>query len=256
MKHKLLVYAAIFIAIMTACPVSAIPQRPEPQRLVNDFAGIFTSSQIRTLENTLVEFDDTTSNQIAVITTLDLEGYAIAEYATRIGIGWQVGSEKFDNGVVIVVKPKTSRSDGEVFIATGYGLEGAIPDVYAKRIIDRVMIPYFINGDYYGGVSAACDTIMKLASGEISEPREEEEDPLWVFIAFLLIIIIIIILVGIASGNNNGGNGSGGRGPTIYTGPIITGGRNSGGFSGGSFGGGFGGFGGGSFGGGGAGGRW
>lgn len=256
MKNKLLIYAAILIALMTACPVNAIPQRPEPQRLVNDFAGIFTSAQVRNLEDTLVEFDDTTSNQIAVITTLDLEGYAIAEYATRIGIGWQVGSEKFDNGVVIVVKPKTARSDGEVFIATGYGLEGAIPDAYAKRIIDRIMIPYFINGDYYGGVHAACETIMKLASGEISEPREAEEDPIWAFIAFFLVIAIIFILVGIASGNNNGGNGSSGRGPIIYTGPIITGGRNSGGFSGGSFGGGFGGFGGGSFGGGGAGGRW
>ena len=127
------------------------------------------------LDNELVEFDDTTSNQIAVITTHDLEGYDIAEYATRIGLEWQVGSEKFDNGVVIVVKPKTRSERGEVFIAVGYGLEGAIPDITAKRIIDEIMIPHFMSDDYFEGVADACTVIMKLASGEISELREGEE---------------------------------------------------------------------------------
>lgn len=236
----------------------AIPSRPDPQRLVNDLAGLFSYQQTEELERVLVAFDDSTSNQITVVTVKDMEGYDPAEYATRIGLDWQVGSAEFDNGVVLLVKPKTPDSSGQVFIAVGYGLEGAIPDAYAKRIIENELIPHFRDNDYFGGVEAACDVLMKLASGEISEPREDDEEDaaLYAFIAFFVVILVILVLVAVFNeGNNSGGGGSGGR-RTIYTGPVITTGRNYGGFGGGGFGGGFGGFGGGSFGGGGAGGSW
>lgn len=244
-----LVWAAFHICLS----VSAIPSRPSPQRLVNDLAGLFSEEQEMRLEQMLVAFDDTTSNQIAVVTVPELEGYTASEYATRIGIDWGVGSGKFDNGIVVLIKPKTELSMGEVFIAVGYGLEGAITDSYAKRIIENNMIPHFIEGDYYGGAEEACILLMKLASGEISEMRDDDDEA---WIAFLVMfIIIIVVAVIIANGSSGNGKGNGGRGRTIYTGPVITrgGGWHSGG---GSFGGGsFGGFGGGSFGGGGAGGR-
>lgn len=229
----------------------AIPGRPVPERLVNDFAGLFTSAERAALERALVAFDDSTSNQIAVVTVKDLEGYEPADYATRIGIDWQIGSKDFNNGIVILVKPKDS-SAGKVFIAVGYGLEGAIPDIYAKRIIDSEMIPRFAVNDYFGGVAAGCDVLMKLASGEISEPRDcqEEDLPWYVGLIFALVFVIIIVLIA----KKNGGNGHSNRGRrVIYTGTVITGGH---GFGGNSRGGGFGGFGGGSFGGGGAGGSW
>lgn len=251
----------IVLAFISEFITSAIPSRPEPQRLVNDYAGILSQGQISSLESMLVEFDDTTSNQIAIVITEDLEGYEISEYATRIGIDWQVGSEKFDNGIVIAVKPKTEKSGGKVFIAVGYGLEGAIPDAYVKRIIEGEMIPHFINNDYYSGISAACDTLMKLASGEISEPQSDDDEFISGLIT-LVIILVLILCVIIITFDNNSNNGSGGRRPVIFTGPIITTGNNYGGYGrggfggGGSFGGGFGGFGGGSFGGGGAGGSW
>ena len=263
MKHFRSIYrkaALILIGAVFASVLYAIPSRPQPQRLVNDFAGLFTSVQVSDLEKELVAFDDTTSNQITVVTVKDLEGYDASEYATRIGLDWGVGSEKFDNGVVLLVKPRLGNSYGEVFIAVGYGLEGAIPDAYARRIVDQVLIPHLGEGDYYGGVVAACEVLMKLASGEISELRSDEEDDSFligfsIFIAIILFIIVVAIIAG-GKGNGNGGGGSGGR-RTIYTGPVINGGLGGfgGGRSGGSFGGGFGGFGGGSFGGGGAGGR-
>ena len=249
----------LFIGLQT---VSAIPQRPEPARLVNDLAGLFSSSQTDHLENMLVAFDDSTSNQIAVVTITDLEGYDAAEYATRIGLDWGVGSSKFDNGIVILVKPKTT-SSGQVFIAVGYGLEGAIPDAYAKRIINNEMIPHFMENDYFGGVYEACELLMKLASGEISELREYEEDNIEAYSMLIFFILLIIFFIIVSKSNKGGGNGGNG-GRRVYTGPIITIGddfgtwgtpRGGGGFSGG-FGGGFGGFGGGSFGGGGAGGSW
>lgn len=263
MKHLRSIYkkaALILIGAVFASILYAIPSRPQPQRLVNDFAGLFTPGQVSDLEKVLVAFDDTTSNQITVVTVKDLEGHEASEYATRIGLDWGVGSEKFDNGVVLLVKPRLGNSYGEVFIAVGYGLEGAIPDAYAKRIVDQVLIPHLGEGDYYGGVVAACEVLMKLASGEISELRSDEEDDPFligfsIFIAIILFIIVVAIIAG-DKGNGNRGGGSGGR-RTIYTGPVINGGLGGfgGGRSGGSFGGGFGGFGGGSFGGGGAGGR-
>ena len=253
-------YILALVCLLAAAMSYAVPSRPDPQRLVNDLARVFTPEQVSRLENTLVAFDDSTSNQIAVVTVKDLEGYDASEYAVRIGLDWGVGSEQFNNGIVLLVKPKTFDSAGQVFIAVGYGLEGAIPDAYAKRIIENELIPHFRNNDYYAGVEAACDVLMKLASGEISEPRgEEEDDALLEIIATLLFIGLLIFIFIIAVGqNDDNGHSSGGGRRTIYVGPIITSGRSYGGGSsfGGGFGGGFGGFGGGSFGGGGACGSW
>lgn len=258
MRTYILRLAAILSAAVVCIYAGAVPSRPEPPRLVNDFAGLFTNAQVDSLERVLVAFDDTTTNQITVVTVLDLEGMDPAGYATRVGLDWQVGSEKFDNGVVVLIKPKTEDSLGQVFIAVGYGLEGAIPDAYSKRIVEAVMIPHFREGDYFAGAASACEVLMKLASGEISELREkeEQEDDLWmIFVIFLFIIFVIFVLSRSSDGGSSGNGGSSGR-RRVYTGPIITGGFDggSGGFGGGF--GGFGGFGGGSFGGGGAGGSW
>ena len=168
-------YILTLVCLMAAAVSYAIPSRPDPQRLVNDLAKVFTPEQVSTLENTLVAFDDSTSNQIVVVTVKDMEGYDPSEFATRIGLEWGVGSAQFNNGIVLLVKPKTYDSAGQVFIAVGYGLEGAIPDAYAKRIIENELIPNFRINDYYTGVEAACDVLMKLASREISEPRGTDE---------------------------------------------------------------------------------
>lgn len=257
---RLTVAAVIFLAAGTIC--TAIPSRPEPQRLVNDFAGLFTPAEKNSLERILTAFDDSTSNQITVVTVSDLEGSTAAEYATRIGLEWGVGAEQYDNGIVVLVKPKTPDSNGQVNISVGYGLEGAIPDIYAKRIIDNEMIPRFAQNDYFGGVSAGCAVLMKLASGEISEVREKDDNGKWIAIVFLA-SIFIIICAALSSGRRGGGNSrSNGNGPdlldAIIIGSLIDKGHrgSSGGSFGGGFGGGFGGFGGGSFGGGGASGSW
>ena len=226
MKRALTFIAALAFAVAAF----AIPSRPSPARLVNDLAGTFTSRQAEELERVLVAFDDSTSNQIAVVTVKDLEGYEPAEYATRIGLEWGVGSEKFDNGIVILVKPKDNTA-GKVFIAIGYGLEGAIPDAYAKRIINEVMIPHFRNDDYYGGVAEACKVLMKLASGEISELREDEFDAddagaIAGAVVTLIILIFVFVLITQNGGDNTGsGNHRGGRGGKIPRNPSGIGRR-------------------------------
>lgn len=238
---------------------AGIPPRPSPERLVNDLAGILSDVQRESLERMLVAFDDSTSNQIAVVTVPDLGGEDANAFAAELGQLWGVGGARHNNGVVLLVKPRNAGGYGEVAIQVGYGLEGALPDAICKSVIERVIIPYFRDGDYYGGIRAGVEEIMALASGEISEVRaRDDEDDGWAGVAVVLLFIALMAFVIWYArkhpGSGGGGNyRGGGGGPTIWT---SGGGRGGGSLGGGSFGGGsFGGFGGGSFGGGGASGR-
>ena len=265
----------LFLMLAQSGSLSAqVPPRPQPQRLVNDLADIFSSSQEERMEQTLVAFADSTSNQIAVVSVPDLYGMDKAQLAFQIGEEWGVGQQKFDNGVVILVKPKVGNSRGEVFIATGYGLEGVLTDAVCRRIIEQYMIPAFQANDYYAGVENALNVILPLAAGEISTDEFASGDGSESVIAsvfFLLFIFIIFVALFKSGGNNRPQNMGGGNRKGLSAADLIMlsilsnnsnsrgsdgWGGSSGGFGGGFGGGGFGGFGGGGFGGGGAGGSW
>ena len=153
----------------------AFPTKPDVEGPVNDYAHLLTADQTLELQHLLVDFADSTSNQICVVTVDDLEGYSASEYAIKLGLEWNVGSDEFDNGIVFLVKPKNGSGYGEAFIAVGRGLEGAIPDAYCYRIVQNVAIPRFAEGDYYGGIRNTCLQLMALASEEYSVPYEGEE---------------------------------------------------------------------------------
>jgi uncharacterized protein len=226
-----------------------IPARPVPQRLVNDFSAIFKPQQVQNLERMLVDYNDSTSTQIAVITVNSLNGYDAADYVDRLAEKWGVGRKGKDNGVVILIKPKLSASDyGEVRVSVGYGLEDVIPDAIAKRIVDQEMIPRFKEGDYYGGVVAATGVIMDLASGKYTADQYGDDVNMTMVIVGVSIFILLFVKSLIF-----GKKSKSGRPPFIVLGGMGGSGKSGGG---GSRSGGFGGFGGGSFGGGGARGRW
>jgi uncharacterized protein len=126
-----------------------IPEKPVPPRLVTDFAQTLNQQEINALERKLVAFNDSTSTQIAIVIVPTLDGYEKSDYAQRLGEKWGIGQKGRDNGVLILVKPKTPDSGGEVFIAPGYGLEGVLPDIIAAEIIDYEMLPSLREGDYY-----------------------------------------------------------------------------------------------------------
>lgn len=232
------------------------------QRLVNDYSQILSEKERNTLEQRLVAFNDSTSNQILVIITPTLGGDDENAVAQRIGQTWGVGQKEFDNGLVILIKSKSEDENwGAVAIATGYGLEGAIPDVACKHIIDNEMIPELSNGNYYDAIVAALDLIEPLARGEYNYEQYRAKERRNGLIGLGVFVGIIAIVSGLLfyyakkhpdqwKGKGGGNSGSGGSG--IFFGGFPTG--FSGG-RGGGFGGGFGGFGGGSFGGGGASGR-
>lgn len=253
----------IFILFLSQSIVAQnIPSPMSPPRLVNDFANVFTETERQTLESTLRTYNDTTSTQIYVITVKDLDGYAASDYAFRIGEKWKIGQRNKDNGAVILIKPKVGNSRGDAFISVGYGLEARINDAFAGRIVRDRMIPYFKQDDYYSGVNAALDSMMKRLSGEFDPEMQDSEEgmPLSTIILFVIFFIIFIVSISKKGGDDQdiGGDGSSRsrRGPVFFP-PIIGGGRRGSFGGGGGFGGGgFGGGGGGRFGGGGAGGSW
>lgn len=260
MVKRFLTAFCIFLVTLAVGNVSAqdFPAQPSPPRLVNDFAGLMTPSQEERLEAKLTEFDRQTSTQIAVVTVDDLQGYDAGDYAQRLHDKWGVGRSGKNNGILILVKPKTTDSKGEVFISVGYGLEGVVPDITAGRIIDSEMLPSFMDGDMYTGIDRAADVLMGLTKGEFTADQYNSKKNTGDFAGAIIMLIIFFIIVSIANRsskhrNDDDNNSSGGRGGWIPP-IIIGGGRGGGGFGG--FGGGFGGFGGGSSGGGGGGRSW
>lgn len=244
------------------------PKRPSPPRLVNDFACIFDQNQVQTLENTLVQFNNQTSTQVAVVTLSDLKGYDAGDYSFQLAEKWGVGQKGKNNGILILIKPKTKDSNGQAFIATGYGVEGAVPDAVARRIVDNEMIPHFKANKYYDGVVAGVNVIMELTYGEYTaDAYVQKTSGKAGAVAFIVVFIFIILIFTMAGRANRIKNSSIGGSLPFWMLLSMMGSGSSGRHSGhwgnfnsggGSFGGGggFGGFGGGSFGGGGAGGSW
>lgn len=243
-----------------------IPDPPNPPRLVNDLAGILNSGDMEILERRLVAFNDSTSTQVAVLIVPSLNGYDKADFTYRVAEKWGIGQKGKNNGVLIMVKPKTESEAGQAFIASGYGLEGILPDATCYQIVNNEMIPYFKNNDYYGGIDAAVNTIMSLVKGEFTAEqygKGKQPNSLAFIIPFMIMIVVFFLIrMSRAHSYSIGKNlpfwtafwllGSMGRGR--HSGSWGDFSSGSGGF--GSGGGGFGGFGGGSFGGGGAGGSW
>lgn len=264
---KLLALTVIYLTVVNSIFGQEIPDRPNPPRLVNDFAGLLSSAEVNSLERKLVAFNDSTTTQIAIVIVKTLSGYDKGDYAQRLAEKWGIGQRGSNNGVLILVKPKTSESNGEVFIAPGYGLEGVIPDITAAEIVDYEILPAFRIDDYFGGLNNATSIIMSLARGEFSagqygiSNRKSSGKGMPVGVIIFIIFIIVALIRGKKGGSNNKNISSGGL-PLWLLMSMMGSGRGShsgswGGFSGGgSSGGGFGGFGGGSFGGGGAGGSW
>lgn len=250
MKTKWLLLA---ILCWSGTIFAQIPSPPQPARLVNDFANIFTQSQVDILEQRLTAFNDSTSNVICVVTVSDLGDYTAQDFAYEIGEKWGVKDKNYNNGVVILVKPKIENSYGDVAIAVGYDLEAVIPDITAKHIIDNEMIPAFKEGNYYKGVVAAVDVICPLAAGEISAERlyQNKNGSILVLLSFIVISTALLIIFSGKNKNNHNDNGNGSNhwlDALLWSSVFSTGNHSNDKW--GSFGGG------GGFGGGGASGRW
>jgi uncharacterized protein len=260
---RLLLFFFLFCATFLQ---AAVPDRPQPPRLYNnlskEFPSFLNQTEAAALEEKLQRFSNETSNQILVVIIDDLEGLDAASYAFEIGNAWGVGQKGFNNGIVVLVKPTGGAGGRDLFIATGYGLEGAIPDLMTKRVREDHMYPYLKDGRNYEALDEGTTALMQLAKGEYNQKdkraRQSQKRPGMVTIIIIIIIVIVIIRNFFGGG---GGYTYSRRGRSIFWGSGFGGlggfggGRGFGGGGGGG-GGGWGGFGGGSFGGGGSGGKW
>jgi uncharacterized protein len=263
--NKVVFVFLIFLIWNLPLVAQDIPDRPDPPRIVNDLAKLLTSDETGRLESKLVEFNNTSSTQIAIVILKSLNGYDKNDLAQRIGEKWGVGQKGKNNGVVILVKPKYGQEKGQTCIQTGYGLEGVLPDITCKRIVENEMIPAFRENNYYNGLDKAVSTIISITKGEFTADQYNKKTNPSPYGMLVPIIIFIIVFLLIRS--NRGGTHSVGKHLPFWTALWLLGSMGSGGSRGswGNFnsgggssggGGGFGGFGGGSFGGGGAGGSW
>ena len=135
---------------------------------VTDLTGTLTSDQAAGLEAKLAAFEARKGSQVAVLIVPTTQPEAIEQYSIRVVEKWKLGRKRVDDGVLLIV----AKNDRKLRIEVGRGIEGAIPDAYAKRIIDEAIVPRLKQGDFYGGVSAGVDRIMGLVGGEtLPEPK-------------------------------------------------------------------------------------
>ncbi|MEX0721790.1 MAG: TPM domain-containing protein [Balneolaceae bacterium] len=241
----------MFITIGTSSLLAQDFLPAQPSGMVNDYADILSASEERQLENKLKSYRDSTTNAFVIATFESLENYPREEIANTLFNNWRMWEGERYNGVLILI----SEQDREMQIEVGYGLEGAIPDIMANRIVNDILVPSFRQNDFYRGLDRATDVLIELAAGEFEGMPERESSggdiPIDLIIFFAILLFFLF-------SRKKGGKG-GRRHSLGSSGIIFYGGGFGGGAFGGGGGGGFGGFsGGGGFGsgGGGAGGGW
>jgi uncharacterized protein len=182
-------FLANLLFIAAAAAAVAIP--PLRSR-VTDLTNTLNENQRTALEHTLAEFEARKGSQIAVLIVPTTQPETVDQYAVRVQETWKLGRKGVDDAALLVV----AKDDRKLRIEVGYGLEGVLPDLVAKRIIDEDITPRFKQGDFYGGIRAGTDRIMRTIEGEPLPPprRTAQQSPLfqhieWIIPAFIALIV-------------------------------------------------------------------
>ena len=158
LPRALLAAALLLLAPFARADVAV----PQLRTRVTDLTSTLSGDQVKSLEGKLAALEAKKGSQVAVLLVPTTQPETIEQYAIRVFDQWKLGRKGVDDGVLLVI----AKNDRRLRIEVGRGLEGAIPDAYAKRIIDEDIAPHFRQGDFYGGVSAGLDRIAKLIDGE------------------------------------------------------------------------------------------
>jgi uncharacterized protein len=262
MFKKFILFFGFIICVIVAM-AQDFPERSNT--LVTDYTNTLSPADKQQLETKLVTYNDSTSTQIAVVILKSTGNYDINDYGVQLLRKWGIGQKGKNNGVLVLV----AIGDRKMSIQTGYGAEGSLPDIVTQDIIQNDLKPHFKQGDYYGGLDAGTNSIIKAMKGEYKAAKKQKQSNSGPA-GFIFIVIVVVILILVFRNRGGGGGGRqiigrrGGASPFWWflAGNMLGGGGRSsggdwGGFSGGGgSGGGFGGFGGGSGGGGGSSGSW
>ncbi|MFA7193845.1 MAG: TPM domain-containing protein [Candidatus Paceibacterota bacterium] len=182
----------VFLAsIMLATSIFA-KDVPEPSGHVTDLAKMLKTNQEAELEELLLSYKKTTSNEIAVLIIDSLEGEVLEQYSVKVAQQWGVGKKEKDNGVLLLI----SKRDRKIRIEVGYGLEGTLTDVLSGRIVDGEITPEFKDGNFYEGIKSGVDMIIKVIDGEYTEENVQEEISSDVNLLVLGACAFVIALIG------------------------------------------------------------
>ena len=243
----------LLLLIALILPTQTTAQKPIPElwgQRIHDDAHVLKQETIDALEKRLKVYEDSTSNQIAILTTPSLDGEVLEEYSLKVAEAWKLGKKEKDNGVLLLI----AVDDHKMRIEVGHGLEGILTDAHSSRIIRNELTPNFRKSDYDAGVTAAVDAMIKSIGGEYSAEDSGTEMSTTNLLLLIGVIMISVFFIGYAfykeftgtsSGSSSGkSKSSSSKGSSFSSSGSSSSSRSS--FSGG----------GGSFGGGGSSGRW
>jgi uncharacterized protein len=158
--------ASGFLLLLCALTAWAQVAVPELSRRVTDLTATLSADQVAALDGKLAAFEAKKGSQIAVLIVPTTQPEDIAQFGISVADQWKIGRKKVDDGVILIV----AKDDRKLRIEVGYGLEGAIPDAIAKRVIAETITPFFKRGDFYGGIDAGVQQLMGLIEGEPLPP--------------------------------------------------------------------------------------
>ena len=184
-------YILCALGIFAVSFVSAEVAVPPLTTRVTDLTGTLTPSQRENLESELRAFEARKGSQIAVLIVPTTQPEAIEQYSIRVTDAWKLGRKGVDDGVLLLI----AKNDRKLRIEVGYGLEGVIPDAIANRIIDEIIVPFFKQGDFYGGIQAGVNRLIRLIDGE-PLPPPHARDSSWAGFGNLLPFAFIAVLIG------------------------------------------------------------
>jgi len=169
LPRALFAAALLFPPAYTAAEIAVPPLKAR----VTDLTATLTSDQRAALEQKLAALEERKGSQVAVLLVPTTQPETVEQYAIRVFDQWKLGRKGMDDGVLLLV----AKNDRKLRIEVGYGLEGAIPDAIAKRVIDEDIVPLFKQGNFYGGISAGTDRVSKLIEGESMPPPRRATAP-------------------------------------------------------------------------------
>ena len=157
----------LILFLVSSFAQAALVEIPELKSRVTDLTQTLSQPQQAALEAKLAAFEQKKGSQIALLIVPTTQPEDIAQYSIRVTDAWKLGREKVDDGLLILI----ATEDRKMRIEVGYGLEGPIPDLTAKRVINEVISPKFKLGDFYGGLDSGVDRLIGLVDGEpLPEP--------------------------------------------------------------------------------------
>jgi len=165
-----------------------------PLARVTDYAGVLSPQQKQALEDKLAAFEMAHGAQVAVLIVPSTKPEPIEDFAHRVGEAWKIGRAGIGDGVLVIV----AKDDRRLRIDVARSLEGALPDVTARRIGREIMGPYFQRGDYAGGLSAGLDAIFQRIESEgLPAPSVQSADADADRLALLMPFVIGGFVIGV-----------------------------------------------------------